>query len=1011
MNSSKTVKLIIIIILAAVFWSAWQITRLSTEYSVTQFYPQNHPLLKQDREIRKIFNLNQKSPLLFVLTQPAKTTWLHKNEIRKLKDVSLQLQQNESIAQVLSMPLIEGASQNKNDLNIGSLFDRTPSSKWKNEILNNPLLFPLLVSSDFKSTLIAVEPNGSSNQELTLIHKNIFKILKKTFPTAQIESAGVPLIQVTLSKIIRSELFHFFAIAVFIFCGIFYLLFSHWSAVICAFIALITTNILSMALLAALKIPMNSLLVTLPIIVSVAVMSLLIHTLHLWSQKIKHVEKKYSTRWPIAVNTFLELALPNFLGAWTTGFGFLALSFSNIPIIREYGWVVAAVVTVVSVFAQLLILVSLPLIEPRMKHWFDKPAYWSLISLRRAKPIYFVMTGMGVLGVLLSSQLNFSGRLFDDLPKNDGVRATTEWIDSTFGGLVSYDLVLNSPQPEFWKDPQNLKRIHQVSEHLRLHPNVGSVVSISDFFQSGIPENKKQVAETFFLFSMAEKNPVSSIMSDNAQKLRLMIRLKDRPSNEIHQTRAWVRNVITTAFSGLELTEGGQSTYAHLINQEVSHELVFGFWQSLLLIGIFLIFMFKSFRWALIACIPNLIPPAILMGAMAISGVAIKPGVALIFSIATGFSFNNTVYLLGRLKKISSLHHLRLRKAMIMESNPCFFESLVMFVGFSIFLTSNFSMNQTFGVFMMISITAGFFADLFFLPALLTLYPKLLTVPNQISNTPISKDNNSPNYKIAASILLAIVFIISPYTSHAKQTSTTQAIAKQPGPKSKLSASEILKKSQLQLESKDEQANIEMKIIEKNGEIKNRILSLKVLKQKGYFILARIQSPADLKGMGFLGSIINGKETQWIYLPSSGQVRRIVTGSSKGGLLGSELSAEDLNSTAIKSSSLHIFKENSESWWIEVIPAKGTSIYSKVITQISKANSLPQDTFYYSKNKLIKTVSFKNYLKLGNVWRAQSISIKNQIKNRGTEIKFSNFKINTGLKSQDFSQSALKEDE
>src|SRR5690606_2343396 len=125
-------------------------------------------------------------------------------------------------------------------------------------------------------------------------------------------------------------------------------------------------------------------------------------------------------------------------------------------------------------------------------------------------------------------------------------------------------------------------------------------------------------------------------------------------------------------------------------------------WQSLVGIGLFLVFVFRSFRWALICCLPNLIPPAFLMGALALSHVSVKPGIAVIFSIALGFAFNNTVYLLSRLRalmKSGKAGAFPLKRALMMEANPCFFESLVMFVGFSIFLFSNFSMNQSFGVF------------------------------------------------------------------------------------------------------------------------------------------------------------------------------------------------------------------------------------------------------------------------------------------------------------------------
>ena len=134
--------------------------------------------------------------------------------------------------------------------------------------------------------------------------------------------------------------------------------------------------------------------------------------------------------------------------------------------------------------------------------------------------------------------------------------------------------------------------------------------------------------------------------------------------------------------------------------------------------------MFIFLKWALLSCLPNFIPPAVLVGALVITQVPVKPGIALIFSIALGFAFNNTLYLLSRFKNlIKEKNSHPLQNSLLMEANPCLFESLIMFVGFSIFLSSEFNMNQTFGGFMLISIMAGFVGDVVCLPAFLQVCP------------------------------------------------------------------------------------------------------------------------------------------------------------------------------------------------------------------------------------------------------------------------------------------------
>lgn len=963
-------------------WSLYSIKGLRTEYSVDQFYPQEHPSLAGHDLITHQFRLNQDSPYLFVIQMEEEDAWLQPRSIELLQKISQTIQEREDVKALLSLTQIEGASAAKDELVIGNLFARINPADWKKSVQANPLLYPLLVTKDFRSTLVAIEPKSKDKTSRELMHQEITLFLENTFPDSRVISAGVPLLQTRLSDMIQTELKHFLGITILVFCVFFYLIFSHWSTILCAFTTILGTNIFALALLSAFHIPMNAILVTLPVIVSVSVMSLLIHTLHLWSQH-RSPTGNFQTRWRQAWMTCKEIAIPNALGITTTALGFLAFAPSSIPVIAQYGLSVAVVICGVAILSQLMMLCALPFVKPVMRSWPAKPAIWSLWCFRYPRRIVAATLVCVLTGTMLLSQLNFSIRLFDDLPKEDNVRTNTTWVDQAFGGVLRYELTLESQERGFWQRPSSLQRLYNLNQELR--DRKATVVSVADLFQGDIPKSAAQVAETFFLFSMAEKNPLLSFMSEDAKTARLGIRLSDIPSQELSETKSFIQQTLKQHFPELIYLEGGMASYAHEINHEVASSLIFDFWQPLAVICFFLIFVFRSLKWALLACVPNFIPPAFLLGALAMSGTSIKPSTALIFSIALGFAFNNTLYILNRLRQLPSQPN-SLPQVMLMEANPCLLESLIMFVGFSIFLFSKFDMNQTFGGFMLISIAAGFIADLIFLPALLHVFPKLYR--GRATKNPLPQEQKNL-LKIAASV--ATLLILS-----------TPAHA--------MKASDILKKSQKRLDAKDDQAKVEMKIIEENGETKERSLSLKTLRENGFSVMARLESPADIKDMAFLGKVDEeGSETQYIYMPSSGQVRRLVTGKTKAGLLGSEISPEDLNSQVIKSATVKLVKSNADSYWIELKPLAQTSEYTRVITKISKKDLLPQVTQYYIQKKIKKTVEFKEYKKIGPVWRAHVMKVKNHMNGRGTEIVLSQVKVNSGLKGDDFTQSNLKE--
>jgi len=233
--------------------------------------------------------------------------------------------------------------------------------------------------------------------------------------------------------------------------------------------------------------------------------------------------------------------------------------------------------------------------------------------------------------------------------------------------------------------------------------------------------------------------------------------------------------------------------------------------------------------------------------------------------------------------------------------------------------------------------------------------------------------------------------------------------------KEKLTASQIMKKVEESLRSKDELAHVDMKIIEKNGKSKTRKLIIKKKNRgKKEQILVRLEKPSDLRGIGLL-SIINGmSEDQWLYTPSNKKVRRIISSNKKDSFLGSEFSYEDFSPTTY--SHFHnkvvkvIHRNGKDLYVIESTALERVATYSKIITLVTKLDyRILQSKYFDHKGKKLKVMTFKGYKKFGkNTWRAQSIDVKNIQNKRGTKLMLSKLQLNTGMKDSEFSKSALQ---
>jgi hypothetical protein len=130
-------------------------------------------------------------------------------------------------------------------------------------------------------------------------------------PEAQIRIGGVPAIQSELSTQLLAEFKIFALLSLGVFGLIFFIFFQGFSASVLTLATLLFVNLVTAGLLCYLQIPFSLLLSTLPIILSVAVVSIMIHTMHRWAEIEIHNFRS-------AIYVIGDMFKANFLGSITT---------------------------------------------------------------------------------------------------------------------------------------------------------------------------------------------------------------------------------------------------------------------------------------------------------------------------------------------------------------------------------------------------------------------------------------------------------------------------------------------------------------------------------------------------------------------------------------------------------------------------------------------------------------------------------------------------------------------
>jgi len=224
---------------------------------------------------------------------------------------------------------------------------------------------------------------------------------------------------------------------------------------------------------------------------------------------------------------------------------------------------------------------------------------------------------------------------------------------------------------------------------------------------------------------------------------------------------------------------------------------------------------------------------------------------------------------------------------------------------------------------------------------------------------------------------------------------------------SALSGKEILDQMKKATVAKDRQVLATMTITDRNGRIQTRTMDLMTKGDKK--ILVTFTSPAELRGVTFMTT---SSENMWIYLPAQARVRRISGSMVNQSFGGSDFSYKEMTNISyalddkVEKVEKVTFKEK-PTYLLTLSEANNPNQHSKL--WVEKENFLPLQLEKFDKNgEIIKRVIFNDFVQEGSVWIPKLIQMQDLTKNSRTEIKVTEFQLNTGIKDNMFTESNMK---
>ncbi len=388
-----------------------------------------------------------------------------------------------------------------------------------------------------------------------------------------------------------------------------------------------------------------------------------------------------------------ELVRPAALTISTTAAGFLALAWSPIPAVRDFGLLAALGVsltcglTFLWLPAFLRVFAGRPSfarIRPRGAPWRHVAGGLALWLSRHARAV----TVSGTLLVLLFAW-QWTGLSIDTeplrlLPERHPFRRETERVALALGGVASFDVLLPGGVASGASTAVDALR-----RDLAREPLVADVLGLPERAPSGLGRQRVLLRP-----------------SGTGERARLFSRVEDRA-----RTLGW-KGAVTAGPPVIEAKDSNDLVAAQLRSMGI----------TLLFLGIAMAIGLRSLRLGLLGLIPNVVPAVLLYGGLSLAGRPLSVGSAMIGSVLLGLTVDDSIHFLYRYRearKRGSSRRIATARSFRIAGRALLVTTLVEALGFLVCIVGSLESSREFAVLSSSTMAVALAADVIFLPSLL----------------------------------------------------------------------------------------------------------------------------------------------------------------------------------------------------------------------------------------------------------------------------------------------------
>ena len=682
-------------------------------------------------------------------------------------ETSDKLKEIEAVKNVLSIGGILNLTRNDSlqQFDIAPLISKKPETQaeldsLKDQILNLPFYRELLIAPGKQNgyatlMLVTLDQKSIDRKDRKELIEQITQIgdafsSKHKF---EIHYSGLPYIRTLNSIKLREELVMFLWMSMLITALVLYLFFRSFKAIIFPMLVVIISVIWCVGTLVLLgyKITILTALIP-PLIVIIGIPNCIFLTNNFHREYKGHGNKiKAITR------VVQRIGNATFLTNFNTALGFVTFAFVDSALLKEFG--ILSSINVMQVF--LLSITVLPIFysyikapKPKQtKHLENrrmrKVVDWQILLVTKYRPAIYVATVCIIaISVWGMTKMRTTGNFTDDIPDSDRMMVDLRFFESHFHGVMPFEITIDTRKKNGVMKLSTLKKIDRLQQVLREYPEFArplSIVEVIKFskqaFYGGDSSEYKlpNTEEITFLLPYAQQTGLkasssASFLDSTKQVTRISVQMADIGTTEMQRINKSLRPQVDSLFppDKFDVSFTGTSIVFLKGTNYLIENLLLSLIAAIILISGLMYFMFYSFKMLLISVIPNLIPLLFTAGLMGFYGISLKSSTILVFNIAYGITVDSAIHFFSRYGADLKNHGNRIRPAVLDAmkdtSISIIYTSIILLLGFSIFIFSTFGGTIALGFLISVTIFVGLFTNLLLLPTLLLSIDRAFTI-------------------------------------------------------------------------------------------------------------------------------------------------------------------------------------------------------------------------------------------------------------------------------------------